>query len=210
MHNVQNADYWKNRPIDDPEKDWKAEGTWIDGYVASENHPHRQLIIDALDKFHFRDVLEIGCSTGPNLSRISKKFDNVVLSGIDVNEESIERAREILPQALLKVGEYTKIPFGDRLFDVTIADATLLYASPEEIHKVIDEIDRVTKGIVILVERYSDSIDGEIVGHVWGRNYPELFTRKGFIVEGTKLDEKTWPHSENWQKHGWLYVCRRA
>ena len=66
--------YWANRKSDDERLDWRnGGGSWIDEYVASASHPHRALILNALERFEFNSLLEVGCNAGPNLMRIREK-----------------------------------------------------------------------------------------------------------------------------------------
>ena len=209
---VQGVDYWINRPLNDKQKDWGyGEENWIEGYVLSLDHPHRGLIVNALKSVvPFGGVLEIGCNTGSNLIRVRELWPQNQLAGIDVNGECINIASEYIPGAILEVADYNDIPFKDKEFDILIADAVLLYANPDEIETVMNEIDRVTKKAVIMIERYADSLTGEIVGHVWGRDYKKLLEQKGFKVTETPLTEDQWPTSQNWILHGRLYIAVRV
>jgi ubiquinone/menaquinone biosynthesis C-methylase UbiE len=209
LYNMQDSNYWKNRPVDDPQKDWTyGENDWLQGYVLSFSHPHRQLILNEIEGSY---LLEIGCNVGPNLTLIRDKFPEMALFGMDISSIAIEKAKKIqAPNIDLFVGNYDSLPYSDNYFDVVVADATLIYSGPKEIKKVLDEINRVVKTKVVLIERYAPTLKGKEVGHVWGRDYKRLFERMGFQVTETKLTEKEWPDSKNWQKYGRLYVCRRA
>lgn len=208
---TQDYNYWANRPKNDPQKDWTYnEQNWLEGYLISANHPHRQLIIDAVRNINPESILEIGCSVGPNLYRLKEVFPEINLAGIDVSEISIKSAKECLPNVLLKTGNYLFIPFPDKSFDMILADATLMYAGPKEIKKAMSEINRVARMAVIIVDRFDKSLDGKIVGHVWGRNYTKILENLGFKVEETKITKETWPTSKNWVKYGRLFIARRA
>lgn len=206
----QDAKYWENRQLDDEEKDWLYPGSWLEGYQKSIAHPHRQLIMNSLNKLkNIESVLEMGCCTGPNLLRISQAYPNAKLAGYDVSEPAIQRAKVLLPRATLKVGNHISIPFKEK-FDVVVADATLMYISPQEIKRVMNELDRVTKRVAILVERDADSMEGEITSHVWGRDYTQWLELLGFRVETIKITEEQWPHSKGWAQFGHLYVGSRV
>ena len=207
---VQGFDYWAKRPLNDPEKDWDyGERDWLQGYVLSIEHPHRQLILKALD-FEWAYLLEIGCNVGPNLALIRPQWENRALFGIDANPLAIGRAKGLLEANIsVQTGDYNKLPYPDQYFDVVLADATLLYAGPKEIDQVLSEINRVVKKKVILVERYADSLKGEVVGHVWARDYTRLLENLGFTVHATKLTEEMWPTSKNWIKYGYVWVATR-
>lgn len=206
---VQDADYWKDRPVDDDHVDWTYnEKTWLEGYVLSVDHMHRHQITNALEKFKpFGGVLEVGCNTGANLLNISEMYPENQMAGIDVNADAIAIAKNLLPKAILEVGNYENIPFHDKSFDVVIADATLLYCGPDKINQVLDEMERVSKKGMILVERFAPSEAGEVVGNVWGRDYKTLLEKRGYEVEE---DSVVWETSKNWIKHGRLYIALKV
>lgn len=208
---VQDVNYWVSRPLNDKAKDWLyGEKNWLEGYEKSVEHPHRQLILDVLKRFEpIGSVLEMGCATAPNLVRIFEQYPENQMVGYDANEQAIARAKELLPKAVLTVGQHTAIPF-DEKFDVVIADATLLYVGPDEIDQVMAEINRVAGRLVILVERDADSLKGEIKSHVMGRDYAQWLELMGFQVEKVKLTEEQWPGSKGWAQHGYLYVGSRV
>lgn len=206
---VQDAKYWANRKLHDKEKDWNYdEFNWLEGYIASVEHPHRQQIVDIVREFFpSGSILEIGCNVGPNLLKLQEAFPETQLAGIDVNELALEKARKLLPNPIFKLGNVTSIPFESKSFNLVISDSVLLYVGPKEITQALDEIDRVTTNGIVLVERYAESLEGKVVGHVWGRDYKKLLEQRGFQVEEREL---IWPTSKNWEKYGKLFVCRRV
>lgn len=202
--------YWANRRPDDAEKDWLyGEDNWISGYWESRKHSHRNLILKALENIQFGSLLEVGCGCGPNLNLIHEKFPDVAISGIDINPYNVEEGKKLNTFADIRLGNLAVLPWGDNSFDIVLSDATLLYISPEEIEAVMEELNRVTKKAIILVERFDPSLRGEIKGHVWARNYPLLLKNLGFSVECIKLDEKTWDTSVNWQRFGALFIATK-
>lgn len=203
-------EYWAERPVDDERMDWRnGAGTWIDEYVASKDHPHRQLILNALQGFgEFAGVLELGCNAGPNLLRISELYPETQLAGIDINKDAIARAQELLPKAVLKVGTVTELPFPDQSFDIVIADAVLMYTNEKEVQRVLDEVNRVARKGVILVEWYAQK--SEITDYHWAHNYPEYLYGRGFTdVHVQPLTADHWP-TQKWQDHGQLFIFHRA
>lgn len=202
--------YWITRPVDDVRKDWRNEGgSWIEEYVKSAEHPHRELILRAMrDLSPIDSVLEIGCNAGPNLHRIQSVFPNAKLAGIDVNADAIARARKWMPDSVFKVGSGVAIPFNDQSFDVVLVDAVLMYSNPENFKATLKEINRVAKKGVILMEWNSDR--DEIKDYHWARPYVKYMHEIGFeAVELKTLTKEDWP-SDVWVKNGVLFVFQRA
>lgn len=210
MNTPQNTSFWETRPRDHDHKDWLYESKdWIEGYEKSVDHPHRFDIVQALYSFSFGSLLEIGCSVGPNLKRIWNEFPLAELSGIDPNKDSVERAKDYLPKGIkVTEGDVRAMPFTE--VDIILADASLMYIEPNEIKAVMDKLALCAKKGIIIVERYSPSKTGEIVGGVWGRDYETLLKERGFKVDKIKITEESWPHSPNWQKFGFIFVGRRV
>lgn len=205
---VENGTYWSNRSETDTRKDWRNGGAdWIEEYVLSSEHPHRNLIVNAVKGFSsFAGILEVGCNAGPNLYRLSQAFPETQLAGIDINEPAVARAQSYLQKAILKVGTATTIPFENESFDVGIVDAVFMYLSPDEMHQAASELQRVIRKGIVLVEWFDESPEGVVKDFHWARNYPELFAGYGFeLVESTPLTKENWPHP-TWQKNGKLFV----
>lgn len=213
MEEVEDLNYWKNRPLDDSRRDWYyATGNWITDYKASIAHPHRQLVINALEELApFESLMDAGCNCGPNLCLIKEKFPGVKLAGIDVNEKAIEEAHRLLPDANIKIGNIKdELPFESKSFDIVLADAVLMYVGPEKIKNVMSELNRVTKKGIILVEWDSESLLGEVKEHHWARNYKGFLEGFGFRVKKVKIPAEAWPNrSGNWAKLGYLFSAWR-
>lgn len=207
---LHDAQYWVDRKLDS-EKDWIDDTpNWIESYVNSANHPHRELILDAVGGLGSSSILEIGCNVGSNLIRIKEIFPEIKLAGLDISEICIKIAKGYLGGATLKVGTYFRIPFADKSFDTVLADATLMYANPKEIGRAMEEIDRVARRAVIIVDRFNVSRNGIRNGHVWARNYPLLLKDLGYKVKKSKIRKKDWPKSDGWQRFGMVIVGEKG
>lgn len=205
----QDANYWRERPADDPKKDWAEGDTWLEGYEESINHPHRDLIIGALSGLDDVDsVLEIGCNVGPNLKRIGEVFPWMRLTGIDVSEAAIERSHAYVPGAMTMLAEARELPFLNNQFDVVLADAALMYVPDTDITCVMDEITRVASKYVILVEWHHPSQMGKEVEHHWARNYKLLLENRRFDVADAPITNEDWP-TEKWSRLGRFYVAKK-
>jgi colanic acid biosynthesis glycosyl transferase WcaI len=78
-------------------------------------------------------VLDVGCGTGSDLTRIAAEFRSLHprLSGIDLLADRIERARTAVPDAVLSVGGADGLPYADGQFDVVLA-STVFSSIPEQ------------------------------------------------------------------------------
>lgn len=205
----QDYHYWMSRPIDDTKMDWNTnDKDWIEGYWNSANHPHRELILKELRTIPFSNLLEVGCNIGPNLKRINDEFPKRKLVGLDINAECIKRAKSLLPSVQFKFGGVSSlVQFRDKIFDILLCDAVLMYVGPEDIYKTIKGFDRITRKAIILVEWYDkNSILGKEKEHHWARNYKKLMEEFGYKVAMKNIKEIDWP-TPKWFTLGKLFVC---
>jgi ubiquinone/menaquinone biosynthesis C-methylase UbiE len=211
---TQGAEYWENRPTEDEKMDWKYDSkNWVEGYVDSKDHPHRKVIVDAIGHFlePFETLLEVGCNAGPNISLIRDKFNYLKdhnLYGIDLNKESIDRAKEWLPAVHWEVGSVLDLPYEDKIMDVVLLDACLMYLDDKNITKAIEEIDRVCKKGIVICDWYNKSESGKVIDFHWSRDYSEILRKRGFKVGLIKLNETTWP-GKTWAKNGYVFIAVR-
>lgn len=100
-------------------------------------------VIEKVDKFNCKNVLDIGCGTGTILSLLSIN-ENICLSGVDLSEEMINIAKQRLKGSIeLKIGDSEKLPWEDDTFDAILCtDSFHHYPEPE---KVLNEMARVLK-----------------------------------------------------------------
>ena len=212
-NNMQNYNYWKNRKASDPKLDWNGEQkSWLDGYVRSVNHPHRDAIIKELKKLKFDSLLEIGCNTGANLIKIRDHIGDIDLAGIDANIEAVKIARYFLPEFAneILVGNIErKLPFKNKSYDVVLLDAVLMYVSPEKIMFTIQEITRVAKKTIVIIDWYSkSSYFGSVLDFHWTRNYEQIFKSFHYKLRKVKITKKIWPDSKTWQKNGYIFIAQ--
>jgi SAM-dependent methyltransferase len=192
------------------QSDWAAlRVDWKKSYLDTWEHPHRQMIVDALRGFEFDSVLEAGCSSGPNLFRIHREFPEVSLSGTDVNEQAIGVAREHL-EGDFRVGTLAEAGFPDQCMDIVLTDMVLIYVS--KIDETLEEMRRVARRHVVLCEFYSS--------HWWERaglslmagyrayDYPALLRRHGFrnIAMG-KIPPELWPNGRTQRRFGYVITA---
>ena len=197
--------------------DWgKGSDDWIKSYWNSKDHPHRQFIIETISKHNPSSILEIECNCGPNLHLLAKKFPDAEIKGIDINSVAVQNGNEWLAQegilnVELSVGKADELrQFQDRSFDVVFTDAVLIYVGPDKIKKVMKEMIRITRRVLIFMERHRFEPDhkdpyglGVYYLGCWKRDYVALL--KQFVREEsihiTKITEDIWP-DKNWKRWG--------
>jgi ubiquinone/menaquinone biosynthesis C-methylase UbiE len=193
---------WKTRHI--------TKGkAWAEGYSDTIDHPHRKLVINKILKYApFRNILEVGCNMGPNLILLSRELKNVQLYGIDINSYAVEVGKSYFKQNGIKniqlmAGKAHKLNrFGNKFFDVSFTDATLIYIGPDRITKVLKEMERITRKVLIFNEWHTEFDQQYYDGH-WVYNYKKLirdnFPEAEIIIN--KLPISAW-NDVTWNKFG--------
>lgn len=198
---AKNKRYWKERKID-----------WVKEYVATANHPHRDLILNKLKLMPFGSLLEVGCASGPNLIRIQHAYPNVQIGGIDLNKDAIKVAQQILPSGLFVVDSVDGMFFSDKSTDVILSDMSLIYIGPAKIKTALKEIKRVARKFVVLCEFYNSSFLKRMALRFAGYNaynYPKLLEELGFYdIEMTKIKESEWPGGQPQKDYGYVFTAR--
>jgi ubiquinone/menaquinone biosynthesis C-methylase UbiE len=77
-------------------------------------------------------LLDAGCGTGGLLRRLAQVFPGRALTGVDVAEQAVRRARRKVPGAALAVGSIAALPFGDVRFGAVVSCDVLC-------HRLVDE-----------------------------------------------------------------------
>ncbi len=190
---------------------------WVMGYWDSQGHNHRHLLLEKIASYSPNSILEIGCNCGPNLYLIAKQFPSMKIEGIDINPKAIELGRELLisegiSNVKLSIGKADELEqFNDKEFDIVFTDAVLIYIGKDKIRKVIQEMLRVARKAVILMEWHSftdqSRKDPAGLGFYhhggWERNYSSLLEQLGHHKRITinKITKDVWP-DEIWSKVG--------
>ncbi len=190
---------------------------WVLGYWDSKNHSHRPFLLERIAAFYpFTSLLEIGCNCGPNLYLLARKFPNVEIAGIDINPEAIEKGRQLfasegISNVRLSVGKADRLEqFPDKSFDIVLTDAVLIYVGPDKIKKVIQEMLRVARRALILLERHRFEVNGKdpqglgvYSRGLWIRDYAALLKQlvPGERVKVTAIPQELWPE-EGWRDLG--------
>ena len=200
------------------EQEWSAR-EYDRFYWDSLDHPHRDLLMSKISKYSPASVLEIGCSSGPNLMRVARAFPSARLQGIDINRQSIEVGRKAFAEAgignvALDVGKADDLGrFGDRSFDIVMTDAVLIYIGKDKMLTVAKEMLRIARKAIVMVEYHDPKASGEgsfiMKKGYWARDYAALFGPMGGVadVQLTKITRDIWD-DDYWSTLGHVIEVR--
>jgi len=158
-----------------------------------------------LGRYPIRSVLEVGCGQGGNLAPIARVLDPADVWGADLNLTALARAREHAPGINLVIARARRLPFRDRLADLTFTVGVLIHQSDESLPAVMAELVRCSARYVLWAE-YHAPTDEAVPYHgqegaLFRRDYGALYTRhhpelavaeEGFLDRDEGFDRVTW------------------
>jgi ubiquinone/menaquinone biosynthesis C-methylase UbiE len=109
------------------------------GEHARALYPH---VMERLECFPYRSLLDVGCGTGAVLSMAAKHRVGARVAGVDLSFEMIKAARKKLDgRADLRIGDAEHLPWPDHTFDVVLCmDSFHHYPDPG---RALSEMRRV-------------------------------------------------------------------
>ena len=117
-------------------------------------------LVEDLNKKNSK-ILEIGVGTG----NLASKFlnSNYDIVGIDQSREMLSVAKEKYPRLKVRLGEFLKIPYDNKSFDIIISTYAFHHLNESEKCIAIEEMIRVLKdnGVIIVGDLMFESKDSE-------------------------------------------------
>lgn len=196
------TNYWKNKKAD-----WKVD------YLATENHPHRKVIVGALKQIPWFSLLEMGCNAGPNLSAIVRAIPGRQLGGVDLSADAIKVANETFTGSYFRVGSADDVMMSDKSVDVVLSDMTYIYVSPSEIDKYVIEAKRLARNYLVLCEFHSTNWWNRLAVRLNSgyhmHNWEKLLDKHGFYdISLYKLKPQDWPGGGLQEKFGYIILAK--
>ena len=99
-------------------------------------------------------ILDVGCGKGFLLHEFTRAIPGIEIQGIDISDYGIEHAKpEVSP--FVSVGNAVDLPFDTDSFDFVVALGTLHNLYNYDLHKALQEIERVGRNAkYVMVEAY--------------------------------------------------------
>ncbi|MFC1780525.1 class I SAM-dependent methyltransferase [Patescibacteria group bacterium] len=154
----------------------------IEGYYSFIN----EIEIDIVKKYgKGKKTLEIGCGTGIILNEVNKFAKEAI--GIDLSSGMLEDAKK--KGLNVKRANATKLPFGDKSFDVVYSFKVLAHIP--EIEKVISETHRVLKDDGIAILEFYNPYSIKYIANNFSRASKKVFLRFDSLAKVKELLKKT-------------------
>ena len=200
--------YWRYKSL--------LSSNWQEGYLDTDEkiHPHRQLLVKKISQKHsIKSILEIGCSNGINLRIINKKIPGIILEGIDINKKALndginKMKKEKIKNIKLKYKSAKNLSsYKNKEFDIVFCDAVLMYIDNYNIKKVLEEMFRISKKLVIICEQHTDK--KSFYNDKWVHNYGHLIKSFSSIksIVFNSISDDFW--DGDWIKYGKIILIEK-
>jgi len=162
-----------------PHEYWEARGrTYL--YESHEGDEERGRWIETIVKaLRPESVLEVGAGPGKYLG---KHADAPFRVAIDFSASAIGSIPDRLGCDIANM-DAGLMGFRDLTFDLAFTCAVLVHVPDGQIGRAIDEICRVTRGHVLVMEYWDpERVIGELAPHCFRHDYPRMFAANGFYL----------------------------
>ncbi len=95
-------------------------------------------------------ILDVGCGPGSEVKFFIER--NFLVEGVDLSEEMIKIAKQMVPKGIFKVMDFRKLEYPDKTFDGIFANYSLIHIPEKEVVPTLREFNRVLKpdGIIYI------------------------------------------------------------
>lgn len=168
--------------------------------IFSVLRPEKRLVAEALKGKEFETVLEVGTQWGEILKGVKDQFSEANVIGVDVDKPVVEEAAKVTGLDL-RVGNLFDLQFEDKSFDVVCAEALFVMLPPGQIESGVDEMLRVAKKYLILIELEIPEFTGYAPGGRTGANWEKIFEKRGLHASVERIPKEAW-NAEPWMSSG--------
>lgn len=145
-------------------------------------------------------ILEVGCNLGNQLVLL-QAMGYSDLSGIEIQEYAIGKARSRLRNVRLEQASAFGIPFPDNHFDLVFTSGVLIHIAPDDLPRAMAEIHRCTRAYIWGFEYYAPEIAKvEYRGRdnlLWKADYSQLYLRQFPDLELVKTERLRYLENTN-------------
>lgn len=139
--------------------------------------PEFKYIFDIVCSGRPAKTLEVGCNFGRELKGIEFLTQ---CYGVDKDVSKIQKAITYVPYGIFRVASGEDLPFPDNEFDLVYTDGCLCHNPQETVLKIINEMIRVSRGKVVIMEYLGTRVSANYLSFsnvkkgVWIHDYDTL------------------------------------
>ena len=108
----------------------------------------RSRIVELASEDRPSSLLEVGCGQGWLTKELAAGMPDTRIAGIDIREDAVDFARDLVPSAAFSVANGGRLPFADGSFDIVVCSEVLEHV--DDPSEVLAEMDRVGAGHLVV------------------------------------------------------------
>jgi pseudaminic acid biosynthesis-associated methylase len=105
---------------------------------------------------NIKSFVELGCNIGLNLQALNRINENFALCGYEINKAAAQKAHDLNIASVVNGTILDELPT-DVQYDVSFTKGVLIHINPEALHKVYDNLYRLSKKYIVVCEYYNPS-----------------------------------------------------
>jgi len=105
---------------------------------------------------NIKSFIELGCNIGLNLQALNRINDKFALCGYEINKAAAQKALDLNIASVVNRTILDELP-SDSKYDVSFTKGVLIHINPDALHKVYDNLYRLSKKYIIVCEYYNPS-----------------------------------------------------
>jgi len=177
-----------------PKEFWDS---WTEDFIKdrwqTDVHSQHKWFLDKVRLLKPKSILEVGCGFGRNIKFLIEngvKPDSI--TGVDISSRMIKFARDYISNNRVKLSVIAIENFDERKnFDLVFTHGVLMHIPPNNIEKALDNIIRISKKHLILIEQnYSPPKSDKSSSYTFVHNYKRLLKKDNLDIIEYRSDKK--------------------
>ena len=126
-----------------------------------------------------KSILDLGCGDGKNILLLKKRIKEIMAVGVDIHDESLEKAKDKNCYIKLIRSDITKIKFKEKSFDCIICLQVVEHLNKKDALKIIEDLQRYARKQIIISTPIGELIQGRVGTNIH-QTHKSFFTAKYF------------------------------
>jgi UDP-N-acetylglucosamine transferase subunit ALG13/ubiquinone/menaquinone biosynthesis C-methylase UbiE len=198
LSDLWNQTFWILRKQRTPKDFWNSWSPhFFNQKIRHKTGLSHEWLIEQLNARRAGKVLEAGCSFGRTLKYLdSKVTSRWSFYGVDLSFQMLHHAKSYLKEAIgdhLACSKVESLPFADKSFDLVFTHGTLIHLPEDALFRALSELERVSKGDLILVEETSWEPGNEVFqpnAYTYLHNFAQAVKKQGWTIKSSKQIEE--------------------
>lgn len=211
---TKQTDFWSGEfGKDYTERNFFTEQEWDNYYLSNYGVTKTQMNTEFIGDLP-KDVriLEVGCNIGMQLRGLQQMgFTN--LYGIELQQDAVNRSKEILRDVNILQGSGFDLPFKDAYFDVVVTNGVLIHISPDDHAKIMGEMYRCSRKYIWGFEYFADQTTDINYrgnsGFLWKADFPGIFRTLFPDLKSVKVKNYPYLSEENRGNEDIMYLLSK-